>query len=362
MSRGYSALPTAPTSPEHDAVRQQQEVEGAVRILGAMRVIRYSAPGRAGIVGNPSDMYGGTVISCALPLRARCTLEPAARLTFQSPQRVVNPETLSRQSDEFDVCRVALQGLGFTVDTAPFALRIETDIPAQSGLAGSSALLTAVVACLLQYLQEPWRTRHALAERARQIEAQLLQVACGYQDFYMATFGGLNLMEFRDKEWLGKDPSEPLATVEPLQDYLRGEALPMWLATTGGKRFSGTVHSNLRARWEAGETAVVDGMGRIGRLAREAKNALLQRDWERLAYLMNENYAIIRDLGGSGETLHQLVEVARAHGALGAKLAGAGGAGGTVIVLTRQPERTLPALREVAEQIIPIAPNAPGIG
>ena len=48
-------------------------------------------------------------------------------------------------------------------------------------------------------------------------------------------------------------------------------------------------------------------------------------------------------------------------GALGAKLAGAGGAGGTVIFLTFQPERTLPALREVAEKIIPLAPNAPGL-
>jgi mevalonate kinase len=75
---------------------------------------------------------------------------------------------------------------------------------------------------------------------------------------------------------------------------------------------------------------------------------------------MNENYAIIRDLGGSGESLDQLVACAREHGALGAKLAGAGGAGGTVILLTLTPEQTLPAVRELAGQVIPIAPCAPG--
>ncbi len=326
-----------------------------------MHPIRCSAPGRAGLIGNPSDMYGGTVISCAVPLRARCTLEPAARLTFQSRERLLAPDTLELQSDEFDVCRVALQGLGFTVESAPFMLRIETDIPPQSGLAGSSALLTAIVACLLSYRKEEWGTRHQLAERVRRIEAQLLQVACGYQDFYMAAFGGLNLMDFRDKELLGKDPTEPLACVEPLQGYLQGVALPLWLATTGGKRFSGAVHANLRARWESGEAAVVEGMARLGRLAREAKTALLTRDWKQLAYLMNENYAIIRELGGSGETLDQLVQVALENGALGAKLAGAGGAGGTIIFLTLHPERTLPAMREVAEKIIPLAPNAPGM-
>ncbi|MCX7994109.1 MAG: hypothetical protein N2651_10640 [Fimbriimonadales bacterium] len=326
-----------------------------------MHPIRCSAPGRAGIIGNPSDMYGGTVIACAVPLRARCTLEPSARLTFQSRERLVSPDTLELQSDEFDVCRVALQGLGFTIESAPFSLRIETDIPAQSGLAGSSAVLTAIVACLLRYRRETWATPHQLAERVRRMEAQELQVACGYQDFYMAVFGGLNLMDFRDKELLGADPTEPLASVEALQGYLQGISLPLWLATTGGKRFSGAVHANLRARWESGEAAVVEGMRRIGRLAREAKTALLTHDWKQLAYLMNENYAIIRELGGSGESLDQLVQVALESGALGAKLAGAGGAGGTVIFLTLHPERTLPAMREVAEKLIPLAPNAPGL-
>jgi mevalonate kinase len=101
-----------------------------------MRPIRASAPGRAGIVGNPSDMYGGTVISTAVPLRARCTLEPAARLTFQSPTQPLTPDTLELAGDEFDVCRVALQGLGYTVESAPFALRTETDIPPSQGWRG----------------------------------------------------------------------------------------------------------------------------------------------------------------------------------------------------------------------------------
>ncbi|MEN3000828.1 MAG: hypothetical protein ABDI19_03175 [Armatimonadota bacterium] len=325
-----------------------------------MEAIRYSVPGRAGIVGNPSDMYGGTVISCAVPLRARCTLEPADHLSFQTPERILVPDTLEPQGDEFDLCRVALAELGYSVERAPFTLRIESDIPVQSGLAGSSALLMAIVACLLHY-QGRSLLPHHLAEQVRHIEAHRLGVSCGYQDFYMAAFGGINLMEFRDKESLGRASNEPLATVESLKEYLRGVQLPLWLATTGGQRFSGTVHRSLRARWEEGERAVVDGMARIGRLAREAKRALLEQNWHQLAALMNENYAIIRDLGGSGESLDALVQIALENGALGAKLAGAGGAGGTVIVLTLQPERTLTALQEHAAQIIPLAPQAPGV-
>ena len=38
------------------------------------RRIVCSAPGRAGIIGNPTDMYGGSVISCSVGMRARVTV------------------------------------------------------------------------------------------------------------------------------------------------------------------------------------------------------------------------------------------------------------------------------------------------
>ncbi|GAG41883.1 unnamed protein product, partial [marine sediment metagenome] len=38
-------------------------------------MITYSAPGRCGIIGNPSDMYGGSVISCSTQERATVTVE-----------------------------------------------------------------------------------------------------------------------------------------------------------------------------------------------------------------------------------------------------------------------------------------------
>lgn len=324
--------------------------------------MRISAPGRAGILGNPSDMYGGTVISCTVPLRARCNLSPSDRLSLQLGTRTLQPKDLDLQSDELDVFRVALKGLGFTVDNARFGLQAESDIPPQAGLAGSTALLTTIIACLLKQRDGGWRSLYHLAETVRQVEAEVLQVACGFQDQHMAAFGGMNYMDFRDKEGLQASRHEPFATVEPLQESLVPRpTLPLWLAFTGFSRHSGTVHSSLRERWEQGERAVVDGMARISALARAGKKALIEEDWHTLAGLMNENYAIIHELGGSGDALHHLVQVARENGALAAKLAGAGGAGGTVIVLTLQPEITLPALREHARQLIPLAPKAPGV-
>lgn len=88
---------------------------------------------------------------------------------------------------------------------------------------------------------------------------------------------------------------------------------------------------------------MIDGFVRIGQIARIGKRALLVGDWTCLGELMNENHSIVRDFGGSGPANEILIDAALAGGAIGAKLAGAGG-GGTVIALTLEPDRTREAL------------------
>jgi len=92
------------------------------------------------------------------------------------------------------------------------------------------------------------------------------------------------------------------------------------------------VHKPLRERWLEGDPEVRAGYDRISELARIGKKALLLEDWDTLGRAMNENHAIQRSLGGSGETNEALIAAALAAGAPGAKLAGAGD-GGTIIIL-----------------------------
>ena len=108
--------------------------------------------------------------------------------------------------------------------------------------------------------------------------------------------------------------------------------LPFVLGFTGVQHASGAVHKPLRERWLDGEPAVVEGYKRITEIAQVGKKALVLGDWPLLGRLMNENHAIQRDLGGSGESNERLIAAALQAGALGAKLAGAGD-GGTIIAL-----------------------------
>ena len=311
-----------------------------------------SAPGRCGIIGNPTDMYGGTVISCSTAERARCTLMESKTLTICLDSRVEEiraARDLEQTGGPTDIVKAMLSY--FELDPRSFRYRVyaSSDVPVCAGLAGSTAMVVAILGAVMTQLGirgDPY----TIAETARKIEYRVMKIMCGYQDQHMAAFGGLNYMDFRGKASLNQEDDEPLATVEPLHDTVPD--LPIVVAHTGITRNSGRVHRSIRERWLEGERQVVEGYKRIAHLARLGKKAVLSGDWERLGELMNENHAIQRALGGSGPQNDLLIEVALENGALGAKLAGAG-QGGTIVALTLEPDRTVRALREAgAERIL----------
>jgi galactokinase/mevalonate kinase-like predicted kinase len=296
----------------------------------SQRQVVCSAPGRAGIIGNPTDMYGGSVLSCSVGLRARVTVTAAPELVLETGGqecRIASRDDLRPQDDRFDVARAILDYMRLP----PLACRVsyESEIPLRSGMSGSTALGVALLQALLAW-QGEYPNRYQLAERARHIELNYLRVVCGYQDAYMCTFGGLNYMDFRGKQFYREAEAELFATIEPLAPYVAG--LPFVLGFTGVQHSSCEVHKPLRERWLDGEAAVIGGYERITEIARTGKKALLIEDWPLLGRLMNENHAIQRDLGGSGESNERLIAAALEAGAPGAKLAGAG-SGGTIIAL-----------------------------
>ena len=292
------------------------------------RALAASAPARANLVGNPSDQYGGATLACSVPLRARVRIAPDAvtRLTTGGETVTIEKEAdLARCGDLFDLPRAVLAHLGAPLPRA--AIAYESEVPLKSGLAGSTALLVAMLRGLLAFRGAPEPGPHELAERARDVERRELGVTCGYVDHYLAVFGGCRYVDFRGKTPEAAYGAEPFATVETID-----AELPFVLAYTGKQHSSDSVHRPIRARWLAGEAAVVRAMERMAEIGLAGKTALLRGDLAALARLMNENHALARDLGGSGEPNERLIAAALAAGAPAAKLAGAGD-GGTIVAL-----------------------------
>ncbi|MYD92598.1 MAG: hypothetical protein F4Y02_02675 [Chloroflexi bacterium] len=341
-----------------------------------------SAPGRAGLLGNPSDMYGGTVIAFAIPRRAYVAVQPAPRLrllaldadldlTVESSDDLrlaaapsglaaarMGEEALAeaRRATYLNVLKAVITAQGMRREQ--IELRCWSEVPPGAGLSSSSALLVAAL-----HATNTWINRktpmHHFAERAREIEFSRMGITCGFQDFYATTFGGLICMDFRDKaNWRGPT-IDPLATVEPL---LEPDAdLPFVLAHTGRQRDSGETHRPLRSRWVEGDPDVRAAMRALGSIAREAKRDVLECNWPAVGAAMKAAHRHIAAVGGSGSIVDALTAQAVRLGAYGAKLAGAG-LGGTIVALHDDPAwlaRTI--VEHGAASAFPVLHAAPGV-
>lgn len=322
-------------------------------------MIRAITNGRAGIVGNPTDGYGGTMIACSIKNRAIATIEPSDELIVQNrfgQTKLRFKSDFENKDDYFDIVRCVLRY--FKAYDMKAKITTKSNIPLQAGLSGSTSILSSVLNAVMTYLGETTH-KYKVAEINRAIELNYLKCHCGYQDAYMTTFGGLNYLDFRGKENYRKLNDEPYATVENLSHLV--DEMPFVIAHTGIKHHSGNFHKPLRERWMEGDQAVVNGYNEIMNIAREGKKALINGDWTELAYLMNKNHRIQDSLTSSGEQNNLMIKVAKENGCLAAKLAGAGG-GGTIIALTHDVKRAKQALSEVgAGEFVEFNPNSKGV-
>jgi galactokinase/mevalonate kinase-like predicted kinase len=326
-------------------------------VIDGKRIV-VSAPGRAGLLGNPSDMYGGSVIAMAIDRRAFVSIEPADSLRLVAVDadlsvevgtdvdlKLIDPPSMSasqlmdpgqlmaaRRATYLNVLKAVVAAQ--EMRGAAIEIRCWSDIPPNAGLSSSSALLVAALRATDAWLGRQYRF-HEFAERAREIEFSRMKIICGFQDFYATASGGLSYLDFRGKaEWREAD-IDPFATVEPLPT--EADSIPMVLAHTGRQRDSGETHRPLRERWVKGDPAVRAAMERLASIARHGKRYVLAGDWITVAEQMNEAHVHMASVDGSGPENDALIELAIRLGARGAKLAGAG-KGGTIIALHEEPQ------------------------
>jgi len=333
--------------------------------------LRVSLPARINVLGNPTDAVEGAyaTISAAVEIRGGATAAEHERIAFERASGSAQVFARARIDDArgFEVEAAALNALlRWLPEFAPalsrrgIALRTWTDVPASSGLAGSSVLVLAVLAALRAHYGLDARrcNDYVLAEIAQRAEELEMGIVCGYADRYVPVLGDLAYLGYHGKLWHAPLGEEPLVTYEKLGE--RAPALHFVVATTGVERNSGSVHAPMRARYleerRRGRGPLLEIARRLGETAWRGKYALLSHDLPAFAALLERNQelidAMMRECGfgaGAGEEVHALIAAARAAGALGAKLTGAGG-GGSIFAVAREgdEQRLADALRAAA--------------
>lgn len=210
-----------------------------------------------------------------------------------------------------------------------FELTTWSDAPPGSGL-GASAVMAVVVIGLLNELAENRMNEYEISDLAYQAERIELGIPGGWQDQYAAVFGGLNYIEFTQREVI----VHPLALRERVVNELEESLL---LCFTGQTRDSGAVHYTREPR----EAADVEALrARNQQLVTDIKNALVQGRLQAFATLLDEAWQAKKRSGAvSNDRIEQLLEVARGAGVIGGKLLGAGQGG--YLLLYTPPTRRL---------------------
>jgi D-glycero-alpha-D-manno-heptose-7-phosphate kinase len=295
--------------------------------------ITASAPTRIDLAGGTIDIWplylfhpGAQTLNIAISLRAHARIESrddeAVALVSEDTRRqvVLQPGTALRDDPTLPL----LGRLAHHFGARGVTLTTCGESPAGAGIAGSSALNIAVCGAL-----DAWSRRglspEALLEVAKDVEAQVINVPTGLQDYRPALYGGVAAVELEPgcvrRVALDVDPVELEARLV--------------LCYTGEPRNSGTNNWEITKRHIDGDAHVFDCFERIRDTAAAMRDALAAGDWDRVAAQLSVEWANRKRLapGVTTAAIDDLIARAQAAGAQAAKVCGAGG-GGCLVAMT----------------------------
>jgi D-glycero-alpha-D-manno-heptose-7-phosphate kinase len=196
------------------------------------------------------------------------------------------------------------------------------DIPAGTGLGSSGSFTTALLKALHTY-NHNFILPADLATEACEIELNRLREPIGKQDQYIAAYGGITSFKFSPD---GAVEARPLNISEDTRDMLEDNLL---LFFTGISRSSGIILKNQNEKSKAGDQVMIDNLHFVKEIGLRSKKALEAGDLACFAALMDQHWQHKKQRceSISNSQINQWYDLAKANGALGGKLVGAGGGG-----------------------------------
>jgi D-glycero-alpha-D-manno-heptose-7-phosphate kinase len=294
------------------------------------------APARVDLAGGTVDIWplylfhpGAQTVNLAIRSYASCVIETRADrgivLSSQDQgirERFENLTDLALGKSQLPLLRELVL---FFEPRRGLSVRTSTQVPSGAGLGGSSALNIALCGALARVTGKPY-ARHQILEIAKNVEAVVIRVPTGWQDYFPALYGGANAVHLEC-------------------DGVKRERLPLSFADVE-KRFvlcyTGHPRDSAINNWEVmkshidNDPKVLRNFDQIVTIASQMREALLARDWNDVAKLLAlewENRK--RNFKGiSTPKIDRMIEQTRKQGTLAAKVCGAGG-GGCVIFMVQ---------------------------
>ena len=219
---------------------------------------------------------------------------------------------------------------------------------------GTSAAVGVAMVGTLDRLTQRHLTAHEIAYTAQAIETQMLKLQCGIQDQLCSAYGGINYIEMFDYPYASVSPIQvPNATWWELERRLV-------LIYFGKSHTSSAVHEMVIRELE-GSGPDCKKLQDLRATPEKSRDALFAGNFPALGAAMIENTEAQERLHPDlvSADARRVIEIARAHGALGWKVNGAGGDGGSLTLLSGEMSHVKRAMIREIEAENPLFKNIP---
>ena len=321
-------------------------------------IITAHAPCRADLAGGTVDLWplylfhpGALTLNFALNILTSCRITPLQGTRIELRSLDTGREDTFADLAELNSKRKPKHALAACVVSffAPeqgFRLETNSESPAGAGISGSSAMMIATCAALARFTGRGFDLER-LRALAQNIEAQIIHVPTGCQDYYPALYGGVSAIHL-DPDGIHR-AAVPVAPEEIDRRFV--------LAYTGAPRQSGINNWEVFKAHINGDRHVFRNFEKIVALARDMHQAFLRHDWEDVARLIREEWKLRRTNapGITTTKIDKLIEVARKNGGRAAKVCGAGG-GGCVLLMVEEgaKDAVSQAVAKAGGQMLPL--------
>jgi D-glycero-alpha-D-manno-heptose-7-phosphate kinase len=280
--------------------------------------VRFSLGGGGTDLPSYCNQHGGFLVAAAID---KYVYVAANRRFYESILlKYSKTEQVDRVDDiQHPLFREAMRlvGVGGGVELASIA-----DLPANSGLGSSSSFTVALLNALHAYQREFVATEQ-LAREACQIEIDILKEPIGKQDQYISAYGGITAFTFEPGGAVTVE-RVPMKT-EVIEDL----EMNLLVFYSGIERKASDVLAEQKKTITSNKDDAVQRMHRIKALGHETKRLLMAGTIDQYGDLLHEHWMNKRKLASNmtDGTIDEHYEAARAAGAVGGKLMGAGGGG-----------------------------------
>jgi hydroxymethylglutaryl-CoA reductase len=287
--------------------------------------------GKIILLGEHAVVYGSHALAAPLELAMQTSIEDlSSGLQIIIPQWNVTENmdlgVPPRNSLEKSLLLI-IQEMG--VAGHPISIRINSHVPRAMGLGGSAALAVSVIRALARHFRIDL-TEDEVNRLAFKAEQNAHGVASGI-DNSVATYGRPIL--FRR----GEPPEIRPVTV--------GAPATIVVGLSRQEGLTAAMVAKVAQAREVSRAAYDRVFDQIDALTLQATDALQVGNLDDLGRCMNLCHGLLNALQVSTREIEELVEIARTHGALGAKLTGAGGGGAMIALAPENPERVARAMR-----------------